>query len=106
MRAAVDLRREEAHGDRGIQHALGVVGGNGLDHAAEREPGCRVEHADRAKVMQAQATVVKEEQVPRMRIGMEYAGAEELMHVGIEQDRKSTRLKSSHQCASRMPSSA
>src|SRR3546814_7722915 len=28
---------------------------------------------------------VKEEQVPRMRIGMEYAGAEELMHVGIEQ---------------------
>src|SRR3546814_9999896 len=87
MRAAVDLRREEAHGDRGIQHALGVVGGNGLDHAAEREPGCRVEHADRAKVMQAQATVVKEEQVPRMRIGMEYAGAE---------DRKSTSLNSSH----------
>src|SRR3546814_12584683 len=79
---------------RAIQHALGVVGGNGLDHAAEREPGCRVEHADRAKVMQAQATVVKEEQVPRMRIGMEYAGAEELMHVGI--DRKSTRLNSSH----------
>src|SRR3546814_1960173 len=35
--------------------------------------------------MQAQATVVKEEQVSRMRIGMEYAGAEELMHVGIEQ---------------------
>src|SRR3546814_11193181 len=35
--------------------------------------------------MQAQATVAEEEQVPRMRIGMEYAGAEELMHVGIEQ---------------------
>ena len=35
--------------------------------------------------MQAQATVVEEEQVSRMRICMEYAGAEELMHVGIEQ---------------------
>ena len=35
--------------------------------------------------MQAQATVVKEEQIPRVRVGMEDAGAEELMHVGTEQ---------------------
>src|SRR3546814_4930124 len=100
-------------------------GGQALQHLVELAPaGDRLElvgvqgvqrdvhplHAEAGQLVREAAELAavggEGELLQRAAVEMAREGVEQLHDVAAHQDRKSTRLNSSHSCASRMPSSA